>query len=309
MFCFRKIMGMLENMVRLIWGMIILLFCATPLYSQDFAIIETVEDLEIKGNVVSVYEKEISVKGTRHDLIPRNVISEIKYLITTDNKVLIDYHRTRGIITQYKYNSKNQIVEVASFYTRDSSSAGKTIYYYDNFGNPTHEIIYSPRSNNRDSVAVTVDKSNNSITKKYFNSKNEVFKTEEKWRNAADKDIKFIQTTNNSTIRIIYEYDSTLTKMLEEKWYLGEKLVQRIKSEYNENGFLVRKIEFDDKNKQSAVIQYDYDILSGLVIEMKTSRNTTNYEYNFDNNGNWITKYEFYDDYPVKIIEREIVYR
>ena len=287
----------------------VLLLCSNILYSQDFATVETLEDLEIKGNVVSVYEKEIAVRGERHNLIRRNVISEIKYFIIDDNKVLIDYHTIKGITTQYKYNSKNQLIEAVSFNTRDNSAAGKTTYHYDNLGVPTHEIIFSQRGNSKDSVAITLDKSNNSTVRKYFNSKNEIYKTEEKWRNAVGKDTKVIQTTNNSTIRLIYEYDSTLSKIVEERWYLGEKLVQKIIYEYNENGYLIRKIELDDKNRQSSSTHFEYDILSGLVITVRTARNTTSYEYNFDNNNNWVTKYEFYDDFPVRIIEREIEYK
>jgi len=288
----------------------IFMFYSNHSFSQDFITVETLEDLEIKGNVVSVYEKEIAVKGERHNLIRKNVISETKYVIANDNKVLVEKQEIQGITTQFKYNSKNQIIEAFSFFTRDNSNAGKTNFYYDNFGNPTHEIIFSRRGNNRDSVAITVDKANNSIIRKFFNSNNEVYKTEEKFRNAAGKDTKIIQTTNSSTIRLIYEYDSTLTKIIEERWYLGEKLVQKIGFEYDEKGYLIKKIEFDDRNRQSFRTQYEYDILSGLVIGITTSRNNIiSFEYNFDNNQNWVTKYEFYDDFPVRIIEREIIYK
>jgi hypothetical protein len=297
-----------NSKILLAYLVVKLVFCSNLLYSQDFSTKETVEDLEIKGDVVSVYEKEIAVKGTKYDLIRKNVISEVKYFIV-DNKVFIDYYKNNGITTKYKYNSKNQVVEIYSFYSRDSSSAGTTSYYYDDSGNPTYEIIFSSKKKIQDSVYIFVDPLANFIIRRYFNNKKEIYKMEEKWYNAANKNTQTIQTINNSTTRLIYEYDSTLTKMIEEKWYLGNRLVQRIKYEYNDREHLIAKIELDEKGKQCALTQYEYDILSNLVVAMTTLKHTTNYEYNFDNNDNWITKYEFYDDYPVKITEKKNKYK
>ncbi|MPN42101.1 hypothetical protein SDC9_189657 [bioreactor metagenome] len=161
----------------------------------------------------------------------------------------------------------------------------------------------------QDSIAFLANKQKNLTTRQHHNNKGELTKIEEITCNSAGKETKHVQTTNNSSIRLIYDYDSTLTRVLEERWYSNSKLIQRIKYIYNQKGYLDETIELDEKDKQLASTKYEYDILSGLVIGMKAQKHVTNYEYNFDNNNNCTTKYEFYDDYPVKITEREIKYR
>lgn len=295
----------------------IIIFCCFFLISlnifsqkafQDPLEIMSTKDLQLVGNISSVREKVFVAKGTRYNLMRTNLISDTKYNITNDNKVLISSIQNKGTLTEYKYNSKNQLVEIANIYTRNNAPAGKTIYNYDRTGKLILELNYLKDGSLADSIVIFENAQTNRIIKNHHNSKGELFKTVEIKLNTAGKVERNLQTINNETTRIIFEYDSTLTKLAEERWYLGNKLMQRIQYIYNWKDDLIEKVELDENGKRSGLTQYEYDIISGLVISMKTSHHFTSYEYNFDEYNNWITKYEFYNDVPLKIIEREIKY-
>ena len=76
--------------------------------SQNFSELDEKEDLELKGDVIAVYEKVIAVKGTRHNLLRRNVISETEYQIIGE-KVLVKSVKIKGNITEYKYNATTSL--------------------------------------------------------------------------------------------------------------------------------------------------------------------------------------------------------
>jgi len=286
----------------------LLIFSVYYCFCEELPFYQSLDNMGIKGKVKSIIEKETTVKGSRHDLIRKNVTSESKYEVISEDLVLIKKYNYLGVTSRFKYNSNHKVIEVTNTYSKNNNPAGQTKYYYDKNEILQYELVYSRSGKLTDSIVFFYDNNNHSTIKKHFDTSGFNFRTEEIWLNSKEKEIKKIQIIGNDNTRIIYNYDSTNVLLQEEKWYLNEKLVHIILFEYNENGFLEKKIEKDEKGIVSNISTYEYDIISGLVISIKSGENITSFEYNFDHNNNWIVKYEFFDDYPVKIIEREIEY-
>jgi hypothetical protein len=278
------------------------------LLSQSNKLIKRLSDLDIVGDVEIVKVKETAVKGPKYELIRKYVLSEIEYRVILNNKVLPLKYIEQGIITNYKYNNINQLIEVENKYIEKYNvSAGKKVYHYNDRGKVVYELDYDKNGNLSDSIAVFYK--NNTIIRTFYTANKDFFKKEEITYNEQHNELVNIQEIGGSKTRIINEYDSSGTKKISEKWYLDNRLIQNIKYTYNERGFLTTKSEYDDNGEAGSTTIYEYDVITGLVTLIKYGEHTTTYDYNFDANDNWLVKYEYYDDYPVKVVEREIRYR
>ena len=289
----------------------LLVFCfiVNNFYSYSGNVIVKHSDklLDISGDVKSVLEKEIIVKGERFDPIWRNVISETLYNIVSKDTALIQYTEVQGITSVYNY-SGYRLNEIVSHYTKKKDAAGKTTFHYNRNGEVAYELSYDRNGNFQDSIVIEQNKKENWIIRRYFNRMGNNFKNEEIWFNSKGKETKNIQHIGDNITRFVKLYDKLETNITEERWYLEKRLVQLIYYEYDSLGYLVKKIECDEKDKVLSTSEYTYDRISGLVTSIKTGNNIISYEYNFDGNDNWIIKYEFYNDYPSKVIQREITY-
>jgi hypothetical protein len=276
------------------------------LYSQDMEIKPTISKLELVGNVEALTVREIVAKGTKFNLIRRNTTSEAKYIKGKDACMFLQSYKQSYTFSKYDYNQDNNIQSIINYNLKDSAITSKTLYFYKN-NDPNYELVYE-KDSLVDSIAIQYDPVNNhTIRKHYYNGRQ--LRTEDISRNAHDEIIQHIQMRGDSYTKLTYRYDKSGTRLLEEAWYLGTKKVQSVKYKYDDKHWLINKTEYDADNEETVIYEYEHDILSGNVTSIKNGEHLTEYEYNYDNIGNWTTKYEFYDGYPVKITERDIVYK
>ncbi|MCL2039768.1 MAG: hypothetical protein FWG85_04990 [Bacteroidetes bacterium] len=294
-------------MKRIIVILLSFFYCCN-VFSQYNIATKKLNDLELKGEIESIKIKETIIKGPKDNLVRKNVLSDVEYKVVNSEKVVPIKHIEQGIVCNFKYNNSWQIVEIENKYLEKYNvSAGKKTYNYDKNGNLKYELSYDKNNNLIDSIDVLHD--NDTVIKTFYNANNERFKCEKILYNKHNKELINIQEIGGYKTKLVYEYDSTGYKKISEKWYLDNKLVQSIRYNYNERGNLISKIDCDEKEKEGATTLYEYDLITNLVTSIKTSDNLTTYDYNFDVNDNWTVKYEYYDDYPVKVIEREIKYK
>ncbi len=288
--------------------MLLAFFYWGDVFSQYNVATKNLNELELTGKIESIKIKETIIKGPKDNLIKKNVLSDIEYKVVSNEKVLPIKHIEQGIICNYKYNNSWQIIEIENKYLdKYNVSAGKKIYNYDKNGVLKYELGYDKNGNLIDSIAVL--SKNDTLVRTFYNANNEQFKREEIVYNKHNKELLNMQEIGGYKTKLMYEYDSTGVKKISEKWYLDNKLVQSIRYNYNERGHLVSRIDCDEKEKEGATTFYEYDLITNLVTSIKTTDNITIYDYNFDANDNWTVKYEYYDNYPVKMVEREIKYK
>ena len=276
-------------------------------FSRHNELVKKLEDLELSGNIESVKIKETAVGGQKFSLIRKYVISDIEYkIISSENKAFSIKHIEQGIVVTYKYDNEWQIKEIENKYLEKYNVlAGKKTYHYDN-KILSYELDYGKDGKMKDSIAVSYD--NQTKVKLFYTANKEFYKKEIINYNEQFNELANSQEIGGTSTLIICEYDSTGTKKILDKWYLDDKLVQTIKYNYDEKGFLINTSEFDEKGHEGSITNFEYDLITGLITTIKTGENITTFDYNLDINDNWIVKYEYYNDYPVKIIERTIKY-
>ena len=295
-------------MKRIIIIFLLSFFYCYNIFPQYSIVTKKLNEFELKGEIENIKIKETIIKGPKDNLVRKNVISDVEYKVVNSEKVLTIKHIEQGIICNFKYNSSWQIIEIENKYLEKYNvSAGKKIYNYDKKGVLKYELSYDKNNSLIDSIVVL--HKTDTVIRTFYNANKEQFKCEQIVYNEHNKELINIQEIGGYKTKLIYEYDSTGVKKISEKWYMDNKLVQSIRYNYNERGNLISKIDYDEKEKEGATTLYEYDLITNLVTSIKTSDNFTTYDYNFDINDNWTVKYEYYDDFPVKITEREIKYK
>jgi len=268
----------------------------------------TKSNFGLKGDVVSFKEKKYSAKNIEGRLENKRFISSHEYKVIGDI-VFKTVEKKESTVTNYFYNDRNQLVEISNMSLRDGSFEGKRLYFYDSIGNPTLELQYDARGALCDSVVVTTNDNATEITEITYHPKNGKFLNRiDKRYNKFNKIDKKVKTYHESSFRFLYKYDS-LGKLIIEKWFHNNNLSQKNEFIYDQNNYLIKRLEYDENEKLFNTIEYLYDPISGLELEIKDGRNVTNFEYNFDSHGNWIVCYEFYNNTPSGITEREIEYK
>ncbi len=262
----------------------------------------------LKGDVVSFKEKNYSAKNIEGRLENKRFISSYEYKIIGD-LVLKTVVKQDAIITNFFYNEKNQLIEVSDMSLKDGSFEGKKLYFYDANNKPILELQYNSIGVLRDSIVITTNDDMTEITEIAYNPKTNKFLNKiDKRYNKFNKIDKKVRTTNESSTRFLYKYDS-LGNLLVEKWFLNNELSQKNEFLYDSKGNMIIRKEYDEKENLFNTIEYSYDPISGLELEIRDNLHTIKFEYNFDNYGNWIVRYEFYDGTPTNITEREIEYK
>ena len=282
--------------------------CCKNIFAQHNNLAKKLEDLNLAGDIKTIRIKETAVKGPKYSLIRKHIISDVEYKVVLNDKVLPIKHIEFGIVCNYRYNELWQLVEAENKYLdKYNVSAGKKVYHFDSKGTLKYELDYNKNGFLKDSIAVSYN--NNTVIRTFYTAQKEFFKREEITYNEQGKELINIQEIGGSRTRIANEYDSTGSNKVLEKWYLENRLIQTIKYNYDERGFLISSQTFDERGAEGGITHFEYDLITGLITSIKTEMSTTIFDYNFDVNDNWIVKYEYYNDYPVKVIEREIVYK
>lgn len=294
--------------VRIIFFILLSLFSHQLLLSANENITNAeLKDYELTGNVKKFSEKIFTAAGNRENIIKRGMTSGTEYIVVRNNNVFPVKITEPGTITSYVYNEKYQVREVAVTHIKDGTSRGKRLYFYDEYSNPCLELSYGISGRLQDSVVINFDKTLLNREETAYNSRGKfLYRVAIRYNNFGKIERK-TKMTFEATTKFIYTYDST-GMLVEEKWYLNDVIAQKIGFEYNEIGKLVRKILYDENDKPYSSTDYEYDISTEFLKQVTYNNYINNYEYNYDSYGNWIVRYEYYNNIPVTITEREIVY-
>lgn len=285
-----------------------LFFNNNTIYAMNDTILLKSES-DLKGDIISFKDNVYSARNLGGKIENKNFISSNEYKIINDT-ILIVTSKIPGTINNYFYNSFNKLSEIITNSTSDGSIKEKHIIYYDTSNKyPKLKLKYNSNKKLQDSIIITFNKDKKELQETSYSTKNgNVLYTIVKRFNDNGQIDKKVRTTNESNIRFLYKYDSINKKIIDEQWFLNNKIVQKIKYIYNDKAKIIKQIEYDEE-KIRHQLEYTYDPIYGVLLEIISKEHITKYEYNFDNNGNWIVRYEFYDGFPVKITERKIEYK
>ena len=271
--------------------------------------VKTKSDFNLVGDVVSFKDKVYTAKEIEGRIENKSLISTDEYKVINDTVFLLS-SKMSGSTTNYFYNELNNLTEITTISSKDGSFAGRHIFCYDTNSMPILELVYNSQSKLQDSIVLKV---NNIMKTKYAiayspKSGRKLYSIKTNYNNNGCIYEK-TKIMPESTIQFSYKYDEKTNNLIEESWFLNNELVQKITFDYNSLNKLAKRTEYDETLTPRHQEEFLYDPMSGSVIEMKNTKHTTKYEYNFDNAGNWIVRYEFFDSVPVKVTERQIEYK
>ncbi len=289
----------------------LIFFCLLSIFCGKISADDNVPELfdyELRGNITAFSEAVYTANRDTSEKIYKNkLITASNYFVANKNEVYKQQVEDRASITYYTYNEKFLIKEIHSIRIKDRSSISKSEYYYDEYSRPYLELNYGSSGKLRDSIVVIVDNTQLNVEKKAFNARGHFLYRISIRYNEFGKIDKKIRTTIESSIRYIYTFDKN-GRLIEEKWYLNDTVVQKICFEYNAAGKIIKKVEYDDNDIAYATTEYEYNPLTGFLLQIKANDHITKYDYNYDSVGNWIVRYEYYDNIPTQITERTITY-
>ncbi|MCZ2100477.1 MAG: hypothetical protein LC107_02940 [Chitinophagales bacterium] len=226
----------------------------------------------------------------------------------------------------------------------DTVIRGEAIRPIEDFYNPQGyktEIFkyYSGGALNQKEL-YTYDKYGFMLTKKVYNAENNLrFRTEHKYDNRGNQtEVIYYDYRDNITSRVVYFYDFS-DNMIEEISYIhGDSLAYKKTFKNNENGLKVEEYVYNSEEEighytrykydshgnetelkyfnpdgtANMIIKYHYDKYQNITDEVFYRPDSLiarwNYEYRFDDRGNWISKTRFMNNNGLDIFERKIEY-
>lgn len=186
----------------------------------------------------------------------------------------------------------------------------------------------------------TYDRHGRLLTKKVYTVDNYIrFRVDHKYNKLGNEtEVYYYDYKDSITSRIVYKYDDLNQKSEESNYIHGDSLAYRKTFRNGENGIRVEEYVYNSDGGLSHYTRYKYDV-HGNETELKyfnpdgtanmiikyhydDSQNLTdevffrpdsliarwNYEYQFDNRGNWISQTRFMNNNALDIFERQIEY-
>ncbi|GJM51020.1 sugar-binding protein [Capnocytophaga catalasegens] len=221
------------------------------------------------GDVVIVFDQE----GFKTETNRYNKIGQLS------QKVIYKYDEQGKRTTRDVYNSFGK-VQV------------KFLYVYDDKGNKVAYNSYSPTGELNDTYSYVNDEKGR-ILEELWTKSDKSFGSKYTY--------KYDPKTNHLIETCQYTKSETeIDNCTRYKYNNKTGLITEIEI-YNSENVLIRKtvISYDEKGNEKSLKNFNKD---GDFIDEKE------YSYVYDNNGNWIERTEYVNQFPKSIIEREITY-
>jgi len=263
------------------------------------------QKLGLKGKVKEVVNSTYEVETNSGEI---NKDERVNYIFSNGPFDILTGNGNSKLI----FNENGSMLE-CKIYKIDGSLHYKVIYSYDKKGYLMEENLY-------DSIGEVKYKSklkNHTIKNPYlselvetYDSKGKLIITEEREfddsGNIIESRTTYIETDGDKNSRISkMEYNSNKNLIREEKISVDRV----IEYSYNEKD-LLKSVAMYDSNmriKDYGYKRYEYND-NGDIVEIETSINKKNYQYDYDENGNWIKRIQFDKGIPSFLTEREIEY-
>lgn len=313
-----------ENSFRIFLIIFLKLGFFSSLHSQNDNLTKFEDEL-LKGKVKYLEQKSFKINKTSQDTV---LSSEL--IFKFNDSGLLEERKGLGQISTYKYNSKNQLIQV-NVCRLNGKDCIVNDYSYDDKGNLIKHYSKEPPSTSTMTVYfeyfVTYylyNEQNNLIEEKSFDkpvkTKKEQF-GEHKIYEYDSNGNKIIEKelTQSGTVskKVEYKYsDSTLIETFTWMEFEGENLYLRDIYEYFKSGKIKSKTSIVyDYNSTERIVQkdttiyiYELDNENRLIKEIEnTSKTKVKEYYNFDKWNNWQKMIEN-DNGDVKIILRQFEY-
>ncbi|MBN2778762.1 MAG: hypothetical protein JXR36_14045 [Bacteroidales bacterium] len=255
------------------------LILAVIISSCSASVNQEKDDNSQKPNVISDLEKS-SLKGEIKSIDERRYYYDYNADSILGKGDLETRHRT-------SYNDKG-FVESVEYFGSENYLISKTVNFYG-------------EDNLRDSSQIFKEEGKLDGYKKYFHNELGLLMTTENY--LADGDMHTVEV-------ITYDSNNNPTKL--EMFIRGENEASVVTTKFfDENNKLI-KSEFEDKSQGiCTVVEYYYDDSGAFEKRIVTEHDSNikdvyEYEYEYDDKGNWITKVEIRNGRKSFLIERQI---
>jgi len=235
-----------------------------------------------------------------------------------DQQITIDYAKKKCIIKNLSSNDKLEFSFVMEFDNKgnitketyyDSTSIQGTyqINKYDKVGNITESIVFNPNGSIFTKITCKY-KNGKKISLDYYNSDGDLFKKNTFKYNSSGNLIELNDYNSDGSIftQQLFEYDNnnTLINMTSYKYPNNKNRISYASNDKWETKFYTR---YNNKGLEIENIIYNPDgTISG---EGSPLKNAKEYEYEYDQKGNWIKKIVYIKNgRALYIIERVIEY-
>jgi hypothetical protein len=306
----------------------LLIFLTLGLYSSLYAQNENktkFEDGILNGRVKSFEQKSFNINKTSQDTV---LSSELIYKFNDSG--LLEECKGLGQISTYKYNSKNQLIQV-NVCRWNGKDCTVNDYSYDEKGNLIKHYSKQPPSTSTITVYFeyfvtyySYDEQNNLIEEKSFDKpvkakkehleEHKIYEYDPKGNKIIEKELTQSGTFSQ---KVEYKYsDTTLIETFTWMEFEGEDLYLRDIYEYFESDKIKSKTSIIYAyNSTERIVQkdttlyiYEFDNENRLIKETENASKIKVKEYhNFDKRNNWQKLIEN-DNGEVKIIIRQFEY-
>ena len=208
----------------------------------------------------------------------------------------------------YKYDKKSNKVEAKS-YSSDGSLSYKETFKYDENNNMIEHNGYSSDGSLSYKETFKYDENNNMIEQNNYSSdgiltSKETFKYDEKSNNI---EANYYSSDGSLTYKFTFKYDEN-NNMIEKNGYSSDgRLDEKCAYKYDEMGNISEYLLYDSDGSIILKVTEKYDD-KGNMKESCSDENKREYEYEYDNVGNWIKQIVYLNKKPIKIYERSYQY-
>lgn len=267
---------------------------------------------QIQDKVVYVYNPSGMETGVTDYGSPGNIVNSkvSKQFDSHGNKIeQSDYDYTGTVKTNYKYDSKGNLIEeaIANFnkytYTYDAQNKllEKSLLkkYIKGFQLESKDILkYDEKGNRVEWAAYNGDGSLHSMTQYKYDDNNNII---EQFYKSPD---------GKSDSRVVTKYDINNNKIECSSYDLRGRLSDHSTTKYNQNNTISESnrsysYESDPNVKYIEIYRYDNN---GNEIEYSFGTSSTTYKYEFDKAVNWVKKTGYQNNRTTSLIERTIEY-
>ena len=247
--------------------------------------------LKLKGTVKSLREIAYETKDSAGKVLKGKKMEDgnRQFLFNERGHVSAIYEYTSNGKINYHdmlyYDVEGKLVK--KWIIKDGDSLGGTnIFKYDSLGNTSELNIYNPSGSLSEKWVYKQDRKGNVI-----------------------EEVCYLKDTLYN--RLGYSYDET-GKCLSFDYYLGKKLDQSHKYEYDSAGRLYKDVTYSASGEQTGRQFWTYDNFGNVVLWVNAQGLTIDnwtYTYLYDGHHNWIRKIGFKDKKKSNyLIERKIEY-
>lgn len=221
-----------------------------------------------------------------------NSFIDFKYNNSTGNTVEKNNYDSNGNLesrTKYNYDKANLVEE--NKYKSDGSLNFKTKYKYNDNGKLIEVVKYNSDGSRNEKVTLMYNLMGHEIENIYYNSSGSI---ERKYSFKYDKLGNLVEEKEGAVGSLNMDYASSTKK----KYDAAGRVIE-IKLENSGLNDHTEKFKYDEEGNIKEVDLYKFD---GTYWTKFINI------YNYDQNGNWISKIEIRNDKPKYIIERVIEY-